>query len=86
MPVCREGVPCDGPYAGAAVVVYDERGSVLGSAVADEKGAYRVSVTAGRVVVTVDVSGPLPHCSRVPAKVTPRATAHVDIDCDTGIR
>lgn len=85
MPVCREGVPCDGPFAGAKVIVRGAGGGEA-RAVADEAGAFRVDVAAGHYTVGVEVEGMLPHCQQVDVTVVASETARADIGCDTGIR
>jgi hypothetical protein len=86
MPVCREGVPCDGVYQGARVVLRTTDGQVVKRATADDKGRFRMDTEAGRYEVGVDVEGPMPSCTPAPVSVNARETVHVAIDCDSGIR
>lgn len=86
MPVCRDGVPCDGVYADAKIVVKDKAGAVAARATADRNGDFKVGVRAGAFAVGVDVSGPFPSCSQVDIVVVDGATVRADVDCDTGIR
>ena len=86
MPVCREGVPCDGPFAGAKIIVRATRGGAEARTVADQAGGFRVDVAAGRYSVGVEVEGMLPRCSQVEVTVIAHETERADIACDTGIR
>ena len=86
MPVCREGVPCDGVYAGANIVVRDKGGDEVAHTTADDKGEFRVDVSAGARVVSVSVKGPLPSCGEVEVVVVARQSVRADLDCDSGIR
>ena len=86
MPVCREGVPCDGVYQGAKIVLRSPGGQVVERATADDKGEFRMDAAAGRYEVAVDVEVPLPRCTPVPVFVAAATTARVEIDCDSGIR
>jgi hypothetical protein len=86
MPVCREGVPCDGVYKGAKVVVRAPGGQVVKRTTADDKGAFSMDAPAGHYEVGIDVEGPLPRCVPAQVSVEARKTAHVEIDCDSGIR
>jgi hypothetical protein len=86
MPVCREGVPCDGVYKGAKVVVRARDGAVASRATADDNGEFSADVPAGTYTVAIDVQGPLPSCSSAEATVAARSKARVAIDCDSGIR
>ena len=86
MPVCREGVPCDGVFPGAKVVVRTQDGSVVRRTTSDDNGVFNAAVPQGAYTVDIEVEGMLPHCS--PASVSVRAgeTANVEVNCDTGIR
>jgi hypothetical protein len=86
MPVCREGVPCDGVYKGARVVVRRSSGQAVQRATADENGTFSVDVPAGAYEVAVEVDGMLPRCTPAPVTVHARQAARVEIDCDSGIR
>ena len=86
MPVCREGVPCDGVYKGAKVVLRAPGGQVVKRATADDTGAFWMDAPTGRFDVAVDVEGQLPSCTPAPVSVAARQTVHVEIDCDSGIR
>ena len=86
MPVCQEGVPCDGIYANAKIIVRDKSGSTVATTNADQRGVFRVAVPAGAVVVGVDVEGTPPHCSQAEVVVAADVTVRANIDCDTGIR
>jgi len=86
MPVCREGVPCDGVYKGARVVVRAKDGTIASRATADGNGDFWADVPAGTYTVAIDVQGPLPSCSSAEATVAARSTVRVAIDCDSGIR
>jgi Carboxypeptidase regulatory-like domain len=86
MPVCREGVPCDGVYAGAKVLVRTQDGDLVQRAVSNDKGAFAADVPAGAYTVSVEVDGMLPRCSPANVSVRARETVTVEVDCDTGIR
>lgn len=86
MPVCREGVPCDGVYKDAKVVVRAKSGAVVARATSDSNGDFQVDVAAGAYTVGIAVEGPLPHCAETEAVVSKGQTAQVTIDCDSGIR
>ncbi|NOT39370.1 MAG: carboxypeptidase regulatory-like domain-containing protein [Alphaproteobacteria bacterium] len=86
MPVCREGVPCDGVYKGAKVVLRTPGGQVVKRATADDKGGFWMDAPTGRFEVAVDVEGPLPSCTPAQISVAARQIVHVEIDCDSGIR
>jgi hypothetical protein len=86
MPVCQEGVPCDGGYQGAKVVLRTPNGQPIQRATADNKGEFRMDVPAGRFEVAIDVEGPMPTCAPAQALVKARETVRVEIDCDSGIR
>ncbi|MFM9864850.1 MAG: carboxypeptidase-like regulatory domain-containing protein [Micropepsaceae bacterium] len=86
MPVCQVGVPCDGVYKGATVVLRTPGGQVVKRATADDKGAFWMDAPTGRFDVAVDVEGMLPSCTPVPVLVEAGKTARVEIECDSGIR
>ena len=86
MPVCREGVPCDGVYRGATVVVMRQGGSIEARATSDDNGDYRVMVPAGSYAVRIDVQGPMPSCSTADVVVAAGQSSRADIECDSGIR
>jgi hypothetical protein len=86
MPVCRQGVPCDGVYGGAKIVVRDKAGEVVATAIADRNGDFKVGVRVGAFVVGVDVAGQMPSCTQVEVVVADGATVRSQIDCDSGIR
>jgi hypothetical protein len=79
-------VPCDGVYAGANIVVRDKGGDEVARTVADDKGEFRVSVSAGARVVGVSVKGPLPRCGAAEVVVVAGQSVRADLDCDSGIR
>ena len=86
MPVCREGVPCDGVYKDAVVEVRTKSGTVVAQAKTDDSGDFRVDVAAGAYTVAIAVDAMLPRCSEAEVVVAKGQTATVTIDCDTGIR
>jgi hypothetical protein len=86
MPVCREGVPCDGVYKDAKVVLRTLGGQVVNHATADGKGEFWMDAAAGRYEVAVEVEGPLPRCTPAQVSVGAGETVRVEIDCDSGIR
>ena len=87
MPVCQQGVPCDGVYKGAKVVVRRQGGGAgVLRTIADDAGAFQVSAAPGTYSVGVEVEGMLPRCTPVDATVGVRETVRVTVDCDSGIR
>ena len=86
MPVCQVGVPCDGVYKGAKIVLRTPSGQVAKRVTADDTGAFQMDTPAGSFEVSVDVEGPLPRCAPVPVFVKAQKTVRVEIDCDSGIR
>jgi hypothetical protein len=80
MPVCQEGVPCDG------VVVRDKSGDEVARTTADDKGEFRVDVSAGARIVGVSVKGPMPSCRETEVVVVSGQSVRADLDCDSGIR
>jgi hypothetical protein len=85
MPVCREGVPCDGVYKGANVEVRARSGTVARTKT-DDNGDFRIDVAAGAYTVAIAVDAMLPSCAKADVVVTKGQTATVAIGCDTGIR
>jgi hypothetical protein len=86
MPVCQVGVPCDGVYKGAKVVLQTQAGQVVQRATADDKGEFRMDAAVGTFQVAVEVAGPMPTCTVADVSVRDRETVQVAIDCDSGIR
>jgi hypothetical protein len=86
MPVCQVGVPCDGVYKGAKVVLRIPGGQAVKRATADDNGAFQLDAPAGSYEVAVEVEGPLPRCTSVPVAVKARETVKAVVDCDSGIR
>ena len=86
MPVCREGVPCDGVFADAKIVVRHKNGDTAAQTKADANGMFRVDVPTGAYIVGVAVDGPMPTCGEAEVLIAARQSARVDIDCDSGIR
>jgi hypothetical protein len=86
MPVCREGVPCDGVYKGAKVEVRTKSGTVVAQTKSDDNGDFRIDVAPGAYTITIAVDAMLPSCSTAEVVVSKGQTATANIDCDTGIR
>jgi hypothetical protein len=86
MPVCQVGVPCDGVYKGAKVVLRTSSGQAVKRVTADDKGEFRIDAPVGSFDVAVEVEGPLPSCTPAQVSVKARETVRVEIDCDSGIR
>jgi len=85
-PVCKVGVPCSEPAAGA-VLVFERGGRVAAHVRTDTQGRYAVKLAAGTYVVEV---APRP---RIGTGIRPRtvrvvggSTRRVDFSIDTGIR
>jgi hypothetical protein len=84
MPVCRVGVPCDGPAPGVTLTF--SRAGIVRTVRTDTQGAYQIALPPGTYSVTTD--------SR-PFGVTPRPAAvhvraghwdRIAFTIDTGIR
>jgi len=83
-PVCRVGVPCDGPAAHIVLVFSDAR--VVRTTRTDANGGYRIKLPAGFYIVHTNAR-PFARTPR-PAKVRVRAghSDTIDFTIDTGIR
>jgi hypothetical protein len=86
MPVCQVGVPCDGVYKGAKVVLRAPNGQALKRVTADDKGEFWMDAPVGRFEIAVEVDAPMPSCTPAQVSVKARETVHVEVDCDSGIR
>lgn len=86
MPVCQVGVPCDGVYKGAKVVLRTPAGQSVKHATTGDAGEFRMDAPVGGFQVAVEVPGPMPTCTVVDVTVKARETVQVAIDCDSGIR
>ncbi len=86
MPVCLQGVPCDGVYAGAKIIVRLQGGEAVAHAVTNQQGKFRVDLAAGKYIVGVETEAALPRCSEAQVIIAAGVTVRADIDCDTGIR
>jgi hypothetical protein len=84
-PVCREGVPCEGPAANVALR-FSKAGRVVARATTGPKGWYRVLLAPGRYAVSTERRtigvGLTPRVAIVPRG----RVARLDFDLDTGIR
>jgi hypothetical protein len=82
-PVCREGVPCDGP-AGHAKLVFLRGDRTVARTRTDAGGAYRIALRPGRYSIKSRIG----FGSVKPSMVTvPHGRfARVDLSLDTGIR
>jgi hypothetical protein len=85
-PVCVIEQPCDEPAANVTLL-FTRNGDVLGRAVTDMDGHYRVRLPAGAYVVH------RPSATGIDRKLDPnhvrvvaRRTARIDFSIDTGIR
>jgi hypothetical protein len=86
MPVCLQGVPCDGVYEDAKIVVRFQSGEAVAHALTNQAGKFRLDVATGKYIVGVDTDAPLPRCSEAQVIIAAGVTIRADIDCDTGIR
>ena len=84
MPVCREGVPCDGPAAGLALV-FSRNGVAVGRTTTRQDGSYRLALRPGRYTVRAVPRGLVPPEPRMVTVVADRFR-RVDFFVDTGIR
>ena len=84
-PVCRVGVPCDGPAA-YVMLVFSQSGRVVARTTTGRNGGYRLTLRAGRYGVRTTTrtlgSGLSPRIVLVPRN----RVARVDFEIDTGIR
>jgi hypothetical protein len=85
-PVCRVGIPCSAPAAGA-VLVFSREGHVVARITVGARGRYTVRLAPGLYAVTVSPtpkigSGIQPRTVRVPRGLDVRQ----DFSIDTGIR
>jgi hypothetical protein len=85
-PVCAFEQPCDEPAANVTLL-FTRNGDVLGRAVTDSAGRYRVRLPAGAYVVR------RPSATGIDRKLEPnrvrifaRRTSRIDFSIDTGIR
>jgi hypothetical protein len=85
-PVCAFEQPCDEPAANVTLL-FTRNGDVLGRAVTDSAGRYRVHLPAGAYVVR------RPSATGIDRKLEPnrvrifaRRTSRIDFSIDTGIR
>lgn len=84
MPVCFEGIPCDGPAAGV-VLTFIRGDGRIGKVTTRETGFYRIRLPAGRYSVRANKGfTPFPQ----PDKVRVRAghDDRLDFYIDTGIQ
>ena len=71
---CRVGVPCEGPFPDARVLVLDSKSDIVGTAVTNAQGNFIVSVPPGVYLVHVQVDSPrFPQCGEAKATVGRRA-------------
>ncbi len=85
-PVCRVGIPCTAPAAGATLV-FSHTGRALARVTADEQGRYRIELPAGYYTVGTGGSGRWAHrASPYRVKVRLAHVDRLDFFIDTGIR
>jgi hypothetical protein len=85
-PVCKVGVPCTRPFAGATVLILDSASrNVVASADTNTLGNFIVSVAPGSYLVHIMVVD-FPLCPEVPLTVAGTKFSPVTVGCDTGIR
>lgn len=86
-PVCREGVPCDGPAAGVTLT-FLRSGHTARRVKTDRRGHYRIKLAAGSYLVRLTgtrflrSSQPQPRTVRVVGARFTKVNFHID----TGIR
>lgn len=83
-PVCREGVPCDGPAAGLTLV-FSRNGAVVARTTTRQDGSYRLALEPGRYSVRTVPRGLIPPEPAV-ATVAADRSRRIDFFVDTGIR
>jgi hypothetical protein len=84
MPVCREGVPCDGPAAGLTLV-FSRNGVAVGRTTTRQDGSYRLALRPGRYAVRAVPRGLVPPEPNAVTVVADRFR-RIDFFVDTGIR
>ena len=85
-PVCVVELPCDEP-ASHVTFAFSRNGDVVGRAVTDVDGRYRVHLPAGLYTVRrVSVTGIDRRLDPNEVRVRPRRFVRVDFSIDTGIR
>ncbi|HEX9416883.1 MAG TPA: carboxypeptidase-like regulatory domain-containing protein [Gaiellaceae bacterium] len=82
-PVCREGVPCDGP-AGSARLLIVRGARLVAQTRTDASGKYRIRLRPGRYTVKSKIGFGVVKPSTV--TVPHGRFARVDLFVDTGIR
>ena len=84
MPVCQEGVPCDGPAAGLTLV-FSRNGTAVARTTTRQDGSYRLALRPGSYTVRAVPRGLVPP---EPGVVTVAADRfrRIDFFVDTGIR
>ena len=84
MPVCQEGVPCDGPAAGLTLI-FSRDGAAAARTTTRQDGSYRLALQPGRYTVRAMPRGLVPP---EPGIVTVAADRfrRIDFFVDTGIR
>jgi hypothetical protein len=83
MPVCREGVPCDGP-AGRARLFFVRNGHLVAQTRTDTSGKYRIRLRPGRYTVKSKIGFGVVKPSAI--TVPHGRFARIDLYMDTGIR
>jgi hypothetical protein len=85
-PVCKVGVPCDGPAKGVRIVVR-RNGAVVARGLTDALGRTRFALVGGRYAVAATYSGGVAaRAESKPARVVAGRTTIVAFSFDTGIR
>lgn len=83
MPVCREGVPCDGPARHERLLFVRNR-HVVARTRTSQTGTYRISLPAGRYTIRSKIGFGV---VKPPSITVPRGRfRRVDLSLDTGIR
>jgi len=82
----RVGESAQAPMVGARVQVRNARGDVVAATVTDAAGHFMIAVPAGAYSLGVDVEAVLPRCATADVVVRDGELAHVDLDCDSGMR
>lgn len=85
-PVCRQGEPCDAPFAASFDVRLGAR--VVASFASGADGRFLVAVPAGELTVVPHADAPLMHPTSQARTVVTRAGARTEVELafDTGIR
>ena len=82
----RAGEPSGKPLSDVEVQLRGAGNAIVGRAIADSNGAFRIVAPAGQYEVRIDVPRISARCQRKTVQIADGQVAHVDIACDSGMR